>query len=809
MATKYQGPIKSFYTLKEFYNFLKQDDNTPTGHRYVTIVPYIANSSMSNGVLSNNLQNLFSQENLRKFQLCIQSADLPNFSLSFGEIKAELSTSTPLGIWNTIENTTIFPDKKEITFHILDTMDPIIENFLYPWFIECLQTQNSNTSYPFPRLNFAFKYFREDQITENMDGKKPNFIYWIDGAYPIYIEACKINHGKDDAGDIIRAVRFSFNMMLCFPNETIAKYYNHEELFAGIVSNEKTSNITSGKDLYNKLTSFLTWKKAFYNFASVLPSKINKSISSNIKTSRIKSNITAKNITTINPSTSIKNSLNSVIKELETNNTTSNILQNNNNKNNNKEISKEISENLNKLKETNTNNKNNNNKNNNNKNNNNINKEISKEISKEIFENLNKLKETNTNNKNNNNKNNNINKEISKEIFDNNNKNNNNKNNNNINKEISKEISENLNKLKETNNKKIKEEIIIVEDNQNDITNKKELNNALNDLAQSEQLILPSIESEKNSAIKILDSINTQKVNNLKNNLQNENNSIEELVNKYLASENFKLTYTEYSLIKPYAIKQNLSTAEVIKDIKTLTGESRKELLSNIIAANTNNTFSNNIERENINKNISNSLISSSNIEKNIDKSLENINKNISNSLTSSSNIKRNVEKTLENINKNISNSNSLMSSSNIKRNVEKTLENINKNISNSLISSSNIEKNIDKSLENIKTTEIKSTFNSENLNNILNKILDNIMKVQRTSNFNINDYQKYIRTTLELIEKKQSQKLNNAIISIQLVKQLNSLNRKQEKKLFDTELQTFIKKVTEYINCEQFTDEV
>ena len=714
MATKYQGPIKSFYTLKEFYNFLKQDDNTPTGHRYVTIVPYIANSSMSNGVLSNNLQNLFSQENLRKFQLCIQSADLPNFSLSFGEIKAELSTSTPLGIWNTIENTTIFPDKKEITFHILDTMDPIIENFLYPWFIECLQTQNSNTSYPFPRLNFAFKYFREDQITENMDGKKPNFIYWIDGAYPIYIEACKINHGKDDAGDIIRAVRFSFNMMLCFPNETIAKYYNHEELFAGIVSNEKTSNITSGKDLYNKLTSFLTWKKAFYNFASVLPSKINKSISSNIKTSRIKSNITAKNITTINPSTSIKNSLNSVIKELETNNTTSNILQNNNNKNNN-----------------------------------------------------------------------------------------------NINKEISKEISENLNKLKETNNKKIKEEIIIVEDNQNDITNKKELNNALNDLAQSEQLILPSIESEKNSAIKILDSINTQNVNNLKNNLQNENNSIEELVNKYLASENFKLTYTEYSLIKPYAIKQNLSTAEVIKDIKTLTGESRKELLSNIIAANTNNTFSNNIERENINKNISNSLISSSNIEKNIDKSLENINKNISNSLTSSSNIKRNVEKTLENINKNISNSNSLMSSSNIKRNVEKTLENINKNISNSLISSSNIEKNIDKSLENIKTTEIKSTFNSENLNNILNKILDNIMKVQRTSNFNINDYQKYIKTTLELIEKKQSQKLNNAIISIQLVKQLNSLNRKQEKKLFDTELQTFIKKVTEYINCEQFTDEV
>ena len=664
MATKYQGPIKSFYTLKEFYNFLKQDDNTPTGHRYVTIVPYIANSSMSNGVLSNNLQNLFSQENLRKFQLCIQSADLPNFSLSFGEIKAELSTSTPLGIWNTIENTTIFPDKKEITFHILDTMDPIIENFLYPWFIECLQTQNSNTSYPFPRLNFAFKYFREDQITENMDGKKPNFIYWIDGAYPIYIEACKINHGKDEAGSIIRAVRFSFNMMLCFPNETIAKYYNHEELFAGIVSNEKTSNITSGKDLYNKLTSFLTWKKAFYNFASVLPSKINKSISSNIKTSRIKSNITAKNITTINPSTSIKNSLNSVIKELETNNTTSNILQNNNNKNNN-----------------------------------------------------------------------------------------------NINKEISKEISENLNKLKETNNKKIKEEIIIVEDNQNDITNKKELNNALNDLAQSEQLILPSIESEKNSAIKILDSINTQKVNNLKNNLQNENNSIEELVNKYLASENFKLTYTEYSLIKPYAIKQNLSTAEVIKDIKTLTGESRKELLSNIIAANTNNTFSNNIERENINKNISNS--------------------------------------------------NSLMSSSNIKRNVEKTLENINKNISNSLISSSNIEKNIDKSLENIKTTEIKSTFNSENLNNILNKILDNIMKVQRTSNFNINDYQKYIRTTLELIEKKQSQKLNNAIISIQLVKQLNSLNRKQEKKLFDTELQTFIKKVTEYINSEQFTDEV
>ena len=791
MATKYQGPIKSFYTLKEFYNFLKQDDNTPTGHRYVTIVPYIANSSMSNGVLSNNLQNLFSQENLRKFQLCIQSAELPNFSLSFGEIKAELSTSTPLGIWNTIENTTIFPDKKEITFHILDTMDPIIENFLYPWFVECLQTQNSNTSYPFPRLNFAFKYFREDQITENMDGKKPNFIYWIDGAYPIYIEACKINHGKDDAGSIIRAVKFSFNMMLCFPNETIAKYYNHEELFAGIVSNEKTSNITSGKDLYNKLTSFLTWKKAFYNFASFLPSKINKSISSNIKTSSIKSNINAKNIiTTTNPSTSIKNSLNSVIKELETSNTTSNILQNNK-----KNI--KISENLNKLKETNTNK---------NIDNESVNKNVKNSFNS-INTELNTTKEDIINNTNNNN--------LLNSLINSSNSTNTKLNTTKEELELELKLNNNnkIQKNYEEDNKKIKllEETIIVEDNQNDITNKKELNNALNDLAQSEELILPSIESEKNTAVKILDSINTQELNNLKNNIQNEANSIEELVNKYLTSKNFKLTYTEYSLIKPYAIKQNLSTAEVIKDIKTLTGESRKELLSNIIAANTNNTFSNNIERENINKNISNSLTSSSNIKRNVEKTLENINKNISNSnsLTSSKNIEKNIDKSLENINKNISNSNSLTSSSNIKRNIEKTLENINKNISNSLTSSKNIEKNIDKSLENIKTAEIKSTFNSENLNNILNKILDNIMKVQRTSNFNINDYQKYIRTTLELIEKKQSQKLNNAIVSIQLVKQLNSLNRKQEKKLFDTELQTFIKKVTEYINSEQFTDEV
>lgn len=197
----YQGPVKNFYSTRDFYNFLRQEDNTPSGHRHFTLVPFIANPANKNGIVDPVVSKLFTQEKLRKFQLCIQQITLPGFTFTGGDIKGTFSTSTPLGIWQTIDNTTVFPTNNVLDINLLDTMDPIIERFIYPWYVECLRTKNTtNSAYPFPRLNFAIKYYREDRIRENMNGIKPNFVYWIEGAYPSAIEACTIDHKLGDAG---------------------------------------------------------------------------------------------------------------------------------------------------------------------------------------------------------------------------------------------------------------------------------------------------------------------------------------------------------------------------------------------------------------------------------------------------------------------------------------------------------------------------------------------------------------------------------------------------------------------------------
>ena len=207
MAT-YQGPIKDFYSLQEFYSFIRQDDNTPSGHRHFTLVPFIANPCNKNGITDPVITRLFTTNNLRKFQLCVQKISLPNFTLNSGDIKGTLSNSTPLGVWQTVDNTTIFPDKNTFQITLLDTMDPIIERFIYPWYVECLRTKNSlSSAYPFPRLNFAIKYYREDRVRQNMNGIKPNFVYWIEGVYPSTVEACTIDHKLDTGGgEIFRII---------------------------------------------------------------------------------------------------------------------------------------------------------------------------------------------------------------------------------------------------------------------------------------------------------------------------------------------------------------------------------------------------------------------------------------------------------------------------------------------------------------------------------------------------------------------------------------------------------------------------
>ena len=706
MAT-YQGPIKDFYSLQEFYSFIRQDDNTPSGHRHFTLVPFIANPCNKNGITDPVITRLFTTNNLRKFQLCVQKISLPNFTLNSGDIKGTLSNSTPLGVWQTVDNTTIFPDKNTFQITLLDTMDPIIERFIYPWYVECLRTKNSlSSAYPFPRLNFAIKYYREDRVRQNMNGIKPNFVYWIEGVYPSTVEACTIDHKLDTGGgEIFRVITFTFNMISAFSSEEDAKYYNHEELFSAIVDNTVQTNTTSGKDLYDKLTSFITWKKAFYNFTSYLPPKITKSVSNNTVSTTAKTinavNSKRNNITTKKPLSSIAYILTDI--ERRNHNILSTTLEEDKNPNLN-----------------------------------NINK---------LFLNNNQV----------------------------------------------------LHDINTPNNTILTSTPL--EDKTNDVIIKNNLNNALNDLAKSEEIYLPSNTDEKSKAIQILNKISGQQsnsnidtnlnknsdiINNLKdknpidiytNNNSGKNNSttvsnttydllnlnttkssinqtekqlsVEESVNKYLGTDNLKITSTEYNLIKPYVQKQNTTTSKVISDLKTLTGSEKTNLLNKIIEANT--------------------------------ADIKKSNQIISNNISAQTNTNQIINTNLTDI----------TTRNNITNAISNAINDIEMNIRKSNINTNNINDAISDTINNIEMNMKKSDIN---INTSVENILDEILKTQRKSTYNILDYKKQVQTAMELLERKQRQTINNINISTQLARSLELINRKQAKKLTDAEIQLFIK---------------
>ena len=338
----------------------------------------------------------------------------------------------------------------------------------------------------------------------------------------------------------------------------------------------------------------------------------------------------------------------------------------------------------------------------------------------------------------------------------------------------------------------------LLEDREEDKIIKTNLNNALNDLAKSEQIILPSKTSERNSVIQNLSNtqinntnINKQETNNssitnlytnnnggknnpvkaisnqiinntntntnkqeannssitdlytnnngeknnpvkaISNQIINntnttstsyiseivDNTSISDIISKSFENNNFKVTSTEYNLIKPYVKKYNTTTSKVISDLRTLTGLKRIELLNNIITSNIGYIQ---------------------------------------------------------------------------KQNDIKQTSYINP------LNSINIDKAVDKTInENQYKT---NQFNDSNMSVVIFNVLDEILKKQRTTVYDINDYKKQLQTALILLQQYQSSK-NNSNISLQLSKALGFINRKQAKKLTNEELQLFVEKTIEFYN--------
>ena len=72
---------------------------------------------------------------------------------------------------------------------VLNTQKPVVENFIYPWMLEALRSSygGSDGQTPVPRVNMAVKFWHPGHITREMEGVKPDFVYYVTGMFPVKI----------------------------------------------------------------------------------------------------------------------------------------------------------------------------------------------------------------------------------------------------------------------------------------------------------------------------------------------------------------------------------------------------------------------------------------------------------------------------------------------------------------------------------------------------------------------------------------------------------------------------------------------
>lgn len=234
--------IKNLYGISDFYNFINKPDNTPSTHRHFQVFFYpefnnYKQTISKNGKnipneIQNNIKDLFNISILEKITLSIQSIDLPQYLSLQGN---SLSINTVLGSYNTIGEDQYFDADKTLTFELIDQMKPLFEKFFTKWIFlaSIAETQGPyyKYGYPFPKMNVAIKYYREDQISGDNENLHPNFIYYFRGVYPTSYEPCRIAHAFQKAEDISRRVLFKFNTCWVLPNAAFAKRYKLDYLF--------------------------------------------------------------------------------------------------------------------------------------------------------------------------------------------------------------------------------------------------------------------------------------------------------------------------------------------------------------------------------------------------------------------------------------------------------------------------------------------------------------------------------------------------------------------------------------------------
>lgn len=245
---------KSFYSIADFYNFIKKRQNAPMARKHFTIVPRIQLFAL-NGTEHVIWDQLFTDKNLAKFAITAQKINYSTFGYSSSGSSTIKNQFGSYVYTSAKEN---FTNGGSFKIDFLQTAQPIIQSFIVPWFYECNRTNYSNYSeennenklfvdkkisgtskglinqiknlfsnndntpsykklsqYPVPKLTLDIKFYRMDQIAGLQFLMNPTFVYRLSGVYPLSFDAARAQHNTNYT--LSRGVTFNYNSFLCIP----------------------------------------------------------------------------------------------------------------------------------------------------------------------------------------------------------------------------------------------------------------------------------------------------------------------------------------------------------------------------------------------------------------------------------------------------------------------------------------------------------------------------------------------------------------------------------------------------------------
>ena len=277
-----QEMARQFIHVRDFYNFIRASSaNVPAPFFYFSpnFYTYENAINLQTRVFSNITRKRAGEEpeitpsedffkdslaEFARFRYCIQAISFPELGLqaysegTSGGSLGNMDISNIYGGHSIIRNSYVNALQHTLSMNVLNTQHPVVENFLYPWLIAAVRTEITNR--PIPRVNMAVKFWSPDRITRNMEGVKPDFIYYITGLYPIKIDTWNPKQMSGADADLQRKVTFAFNDFIILNSYADAVKYNLVEFFLG---NYVDNAIEKGKAWLNRKTD--EWIDKLFN----------------------------------------------------------------------------------------------------------------------------------------------------------------------------------------------------------------------------------------------------------------------------------------------------------------------------------------------------------------------------------------------------------------------------------------------------------------------------------------------------------------------------------------------------------------